>query len=96
MVALRFFYQTAQAIKYLHDRRIMHRDLKPENLLLDSNFNVKLCDFGWACHLPENQRRNSTCGTVEYMCPEILKQVNYDEKVDIWGLGILLYEFLFG
>ena len=95
-VALRFFYQTALAIKYLHDRRLLHRDLKPENLLLDEHFNVKLCDFGWTCHLPEGHTRNSVCGTIEYMCPEILNNSCYDEKVDIWGLGILLYEFLFG
>lgn len=95
-LALRFFYQTAQAIKYLHDQRIIHRDLKPENILLDSEFNVKLCDFGWACYLPERQMRHSTCGTVEYMCPEILNNAYYDERVDIWALGILLYEFLSG
>lgn len=95
-IALRFFYQVALAINYLHDQRIIHRDLKPENLLLDSEFNVKLCDFGWSCHLPNREMRRSICGTVEYMCPEILNSQFYDDKVDIWALGILLYEFLFG
>jgi aurora kinase len=95
-IALRFFYQVALAIEYLHDQKIIHRDLKPENLLLDCDFNVKLCDFGWSCYLPDSEMRRSLCGTIEYMCPEILNNELYDESTDIWALGILLYEFLFG
>lgn len=49
MLALRFAYQTALAIKYIHDRNLIHRDLKPENILFDEEFKVKLCDFGWSC-----------------------------------------------
>lgn len=95
-LALRFLYQTALALKYLHSQRIIHRDIKPENILLDSDFNVKLCDFGWACYLSEDEQRNSICGTYEYMSPEILHSQSHTEKVDIWCLGILLYEMLHG
>lgn len=96
-IALRFFYQTAQSLKHLHDRNLIHRDLKPENLLLDERFDVKLCDFGWSCRItsPEDYR-TSICGTYEYMSPEILFEEKHSTKVDIWCLGVLLYELLHG
>lgn len=95
-LALRFLYQTALAVKYLHSLKVLHRDIKPENLLLDEDFNVKLCDFGWSCNLVENEERLSVCGTYEYMSPEILHKQKHTDKVDIWCLGILLYEMLHG
>ena len=88
----KFFYQTVQGIEYIHKRKIMHRDLKPENILLDKNFNVKVCDFGWCAEYNENERRQTFCGTNEYMAPEILDKQRQDFGIDIWALGILLYE----
>lgn len=88
----KFFYQTVQAIEYIHKRKIMHRDLKPENILLDKNFNVKVCDFGWCAEYNENERRQTFCGTNEYMAPEIVDSKSQDFGIDIWALGILLYE----
>lgn len=73
-LALRFFYQTAMAVSYLHQRNIIHRDIKPENILLDQNFNVKLCDLGWGCIHDDEGFRKSICGTYEYMSPEIVIQ----------------------
>lgn len=55
----------------MHSKGIVHRDIKPENVLLDENFNVKLCDFGFSCEIGENELRTSVCGTEEYMSPEI-------------------------
>jgi serine/threonine protein kinase len=95
-LAMRFFYQTCQAVKYLHDHHIIHRDIKPENLLLDEHFNIKLCDFGWSCRAMEYDIRTSICGTYEYMSPEIVVDQKHGFKVDIWCLGIMLYEFLHG
>lgn len=95
-LALRFLYQTALGIKYLHDQRIIHRDIKPENILLDDAFDIKLCDFGWSCYLDENSVRSTICGTYEYMPPEIVNEQFHTSKVDIWALGILLYEMLHG
>jgi serine/threonine protein kinase len=97
-LALRFFYQTCLAVKYLHENKIVHRDIKPENILVDNLFNVKLCDFGWSCFLPDNHARTSICGTYEYMPPEIVNDIDssHTSKVDIWCLGILLYELLHG
>ncbi len=95
-LALRFLYQTAKAVKYLHENNFIHRDIKPENILFDKDFNVKLCDFGWSCELRDKQKKKSVCGTYEYMSPEIVAQVPHDYGVDIWCLGILLYEMLHG
>lgn len=95
-LALRFFYQTGLAVQNLHNNKLVHRDIKPENILFDSEFNVKLCDFGWSCYLEEDDCRMSVCGTYEYMSPEILDNEGHNHKVDIWCLGILLYEMLHG
>lgn len=89
----KFFHQTCLAIDYLHQNNIIHRDLKPENLLLDKDFNVKVCDFGWsAYHI--KQERKTFCGTYEYMAPEIVNKKTYDYRVDVWALGILLFELI--
>lgn len=88
----KFFFQTVQAIEYIHKRKIMHRDLKPENILLDKNYNVKVCDFGWCAEYNEQERRQTFCGTSEYMAPEIIDSKAQDPSIDIWSLGILLYE----
>lgn len=96
-LALRFFYQTALAIKYLHQQNLVHRDIKPENLLLDDNFDIKLCDFGWSVLLDNPEEiRSSIAGTYQYMPPEIVFDRRHSSKADIWSLGVLLYEFLHG
>ncbi|CAD8205584.1 unnamed protein product [Paramecium pentaurelia] len=89
-----YFLQTALAIDYLHKKGIIHRDLKPENILLDAQGNIKICDFGWSAELqPE---RKTFCGTLDYMCPEMLNSQNHDHRVDIWAMGVLLFEMLHG
>ena len=96
-LALRFLYQTALGVSHLHAQNIAHRDIKPENLLFDEEFNVKLCDFGWATTLAADRpSRRSVCGTYEYMSPEVAYERPHDTKTDIWCLGILLYEMLHG
>jgi serine/threonine protein kinase len=67
--------------------------LKPENLLINENNILKLCDFGWSVKL-KSDKRTTFCGTVEYMAPEIIKKQQYDETIDVWSLGVLLYELV--
>ena len=88
-----YFLQTLNAIYFLHLHSIIHRDLKPENLLINEKNIIKLCDFGWSVKLKDN-KRTTFCGTVEYMAPEIIKKQEYDETIDIWSLGVLLYELV--
>ena len=92
-IAFYYFIQTLNAIYFLHLHSIIHRDLKPENLLINENHILKLCDFGWSVKL-NNNKRTTFCGTVEYMAPEIIKKQKYDESIDVWSLGVLLYELV--
>ena len=90
-----YFIQVINAVYYLHQNNIIHRDIKPENILIAENNILKLCDFGWAKELTL-ENRSTFCGTMEYMAPEIVYSENYDYSVDMWSLGILFYELLFG
>ena len=92
--ACKYFTQTALALQHIHSCKLIHRDIKPENLLLDRNYNIKLCDFGWSAEYDEELRRETVCGTYEYMAPEILFHKQQTTGIDIWALGILLYELL--
>ena len=90
-----FFIQTAIGLDYIHKNNIIHRDLKPENLLLDAKGNIKISDFGWSA-LKKSDSRSTFCGTLDYMAPEILKNQHYNHKVDIWSLGIMIFEITQG
>ncbi|OMJ92028.1 hypothetical protein SteCoe_5348 [Stentor coeruleus] len=92
--AWHYFSQTCLGMKYLHDNEIIHRDLKPENIIIDKNNQIKICDFGWCAQ--SNEVQKTFCGTMDYMAPEILLGEEHSFQVDLWSLGILLYELLHG
>jgi len=91
---LRFYYQVVLAIDYLHSRGFVHRDIKPENILIASKYVPKLADVGASSKI--GLIKNTFCGTYEYMAPEIMNRQQQTEMVDIWALGILLYEMCMG
>jgi aurora kinase len=98
--AAQYIAQCAAALRYLHRKHVIHRDIKPENILLGIHGEIKLADFGWSVHAP-SQRRKTLCGTLDYLPPEMVSRNSnnggwYDEKVDLWSLGVLTYEFLVG
>ena len=93
--AARYLRQTAHALKYLHSQSpaIIHRDLKAENILIHDE-KCKIADFGWSNK--DQDFRNTFCGTPDYLAPEMIVGSGHNEKLDIWTLGVLMYELLHG
>lgn len=89
---IKYISQLVEAVAYLHSENIIHRDIKPENILLDSDDNIGLCDFGFAT--PVNRLNKSGVGTFDYAAPEIYDMEEYDFGVDLWGIGVVTYELL--
>lgn len=96
-----YFIQIAQGLHYLCKNNIVHRDIKPKNILLTCNKRkLKICDFGLAKKKEgdnnDGDMYKTVCGSPLYMAPEILKKENYNRQSDLWSLGIIMYEMLFG
>ena len=95
--ALKLFRQIVSGMAYLHSQNIIHRDLKPENLLLDSNDNIKIVDFGLSNRAPSNTLLKTACGSPCYAPPEMLLGKKYKgPPADIWSCGVVLYALLCG
>ncbi|CEG42671.1 ulk fused protein kinase [Plasmopara halstedii] len=89
--------QLIQALYVLHSNRIIHRDMKPQNILIGSKQQIKLCDFGFARAIAhDSSLLRSIKGTPLYMAPELVQEKPYNYTVDLWSLGVILYELAVG
>ena len=82
-------------LKYIHGQNILHRDIKPENLVFDQNGYLRITDFGIAKHYVVNNKKD-TSGTVGYLAPEVLCNVNHNFSIDYYAVGIITYELMYG
>jgi serine/threonine-protein kinase ULK/ATG1 len=89
-------YSIADAVALIHEKGIAHRDIKLANILLKKDFQIKLADFGFAKESQNNMFMQTYCGTPITMAPEIIQNKPYDKKVDIWSLGVITYQLVYG
>src|SRR6266404_571186 len=94
------FLQLLEGLRALHDNKILHRDIKPHNLMIRSNGQIKILDFGIAKRMNDRDRENTTVGvvvgTLAYLPPEVLYGTAASVRSDLWSLGAIFYECMVG
>lgn len=90
-----FISQVCCGLEELHRKKVIHRDIKPENIFIGHDYTLKLGDFGWSTRTLTG-RRNTFCGTKDYVAPEMAMRKPYTSKIDVWMIGILAFEFVHG
>lgn len=97
-LAATYIYQITRGLEFIHSKCIIHRDIKPENILIGYWGEAKIADFGWANFSNELSKKEekSLCGTIDYLSPEMILHKPHDTKLDIWCIGVLIYELLVG
>ncbi|KAL2524195.1 Protein kinase superfamily protein [Abeliophyllum distichum] len=86
----------ARGMEYIHSQGVIHRDLKPENILINEDFRLKVADFGIACEEAYCDLLADDPGTYRWMAPEMIRKKHYGRKVDVYGFGLILWEFVAG
>ncbi|EDQ91153.1 uncharacterized protein MONBRDRAFT_14904, partial [Monosiga brevicollis MX1] len=94
--ARKYIRQMISAVDFMHQSKVVHRDLKAENLLLDHDLNLKIVDLGLGNSIADKDFLRTQCGSPAYSAPELLGGKKYNEKVDIWSIGVNLYAMLTG
>ena len=96
-VAKHLFKQIIEGLKYCHSKNILHRDIKLDNILLSSEGDVKICDFGVSKLVRNGEIMTEQCGTPAYISPEVFENKGYEGYAsDIWSAGVVLYAMLYG
>jgi serine/threonine protein kinase len=93
------FRQIVSAVAYMHSLEIIHRDLKLDNVLINDQNEIKLIDFGFSSSCAPGEKLTSSCGTPQYMCPDLIKKSSsgHDGQAsDVWAVGIILYLLVTG
>ncbi len=90
---LKFMIELGEAIEYFHRQNWIHRDICPRNILLDTDYSIKLIDFGLVVpNTPEFQAPGNRTGTANYMAPELIKRQRTDQRIDIFSYAVTCYE----
>lgn len=97
-VSAKYMNEVCDALDYLHKRDppVIHRDIKPENILIDAEGHAKLADFGWSNVMQNASLRATFCGTPDYLAPEMIRGEGHGTSLDMWEMGVLLYEMVIG
>lgn len=92
-----YIYHILSGLQYLHKAQIIHRDLKLANIFLGKNLTVKIGDFGLATQMNDSgELKATTCGTANYLAPEVINRNGYSYPVDVWAVGVIMYYLLVG
>ena len=96
-VAKHMFKQIIEGLRYCHSKNILHRDIKLDNILLNSEGDIKICDFGVSKLVKNGEIMTEQCGTPAYIAPEVFENKGYEGYAsDIWSAGVVLYAMLYG